>query len=350
MDPLQHPGKVRRALADWFAQNRRDLPWRVRRSLYRTVVSEFMLQQTQVKTVVPYFERWMRRFPDFKTLAAADPDEVLRHWEGLGYYRRARSLHRLAQAIADAPHPPATPSEWARLPGVGTYTAAAIASIGQGHPAAVVDGNVIRILARLAADTREFTAATAAKIFAPAAQALLDPASPGPHNEAMMELGATVCLKRAPQCHACPLATFCAAARRGDPKAIPNIRRQSTVALQSIRLWIQREDRLLLHRIPENASRLAGQYELPPAELLGGRPPAGAVRAVKSRGITRYRITETILQPRWTAALKRRLLAVPNLHWVDVRHLDTITLSGPHRRWVRELLPTHQTTKVKKRD
>ena len=140
------------ALLAWYRDNARVLPWREAPSLYKTVVSEFMLQQTQVKTVLPYFARWMEALPGFSELAAAPEERVLRLWEGLGYYSRARNLQRLAQAIVARGGPPVAAEEWRELPGVGPYTSAAITSIALGAPEACVDGNVVRILARLTAD------------------------------------------------------------------------------------------------------------------------------------------------------------------------------------------------------
>ena len=143
-------------MLNWFHANRRKLPWREEPTLYKTVVSEFMLQQTQVKTVLPYFARWRERFPDFTALAAAPEETVVKAWEGLGYYSRARNLHKLARALVAAPVAPRTAAEWQELPGVGPHTAAAIASIACGDAVACVDGNVARVLARLTADTTAF--------------------------------------------------------------------------------------------------------------------------------------------------------------------------------------------------
>ena len=179
-----------RALRAWYCVHARQLPWRDAPSLYKTVVSEFMLQQTQVKTVLPYLARWLTELPDFAALAAASEARVLKLWEGLGYYSRARNLHRLAQQFVSWPELRRTPEAWRELPGVGPYTAAAITSISFGAPAACVDGNVVRILARLTADATAFRdSATASKILTPLADALLPAATPGDHNQAMMELG-----------------------------------------------------------------------------------------------------------------------------------------------------------------
>ncbi|HTJ79922.1 MAG TPA: A/G-specific adenine glycosylase, partial [Rariglobus sp.] len=212
------------ALLAWYRTHQRTLPWRTAPSLYKTVVSELMLQQTQVKTVLPYFARWLEAFPDFASLAAASEDRVLKLWEGLGYYSRARNLHKVAQAVAAWPAPRRTTADWLELPGIGPYTAAAITSISFGTPAAVVDGNVVRILARLTADDTAYRdSASAAKVYTPLADALLNHAHPGDHNQAMMELGATICFRQNPLCTVCPVREFCAAARRGDPESYPKL-------------------------------------------------------------------------------------------------------------------------------
>ena len=220
--------EFREALLAWYRRSRRRLPWREAPSPYSTVVSEFMLQQTQVTTVLPYFARWLKTFPDFAALAAASEASVLRNWEGLGYYSRARNLHRLAKAVV-ARGMPATADGWRELPGVGPYTAAAIASIAFGEPRACVDGNVVRILSRLTRDaTPRRDSASASKALAPLAQELVNPAAPGDHNQAMMELGATVCLRRNPSCLTCPVQRLCAAAAAGDPEAYPVLEAKRT--------------------------------------------------------------------------------------------------------------------------
>ena len=323
----------------WYRANARRLPWRDAPSLYKTVVSEFMLQQTQVKTVLPYFARWLEALPDFATLAAAPEAQVLKLWEGLGYYARARNLHRLARAYVALPEPPRTPSTWRELPGVGPYTAAAITSISFGAPAACVDGNVVRILARLTANpTLHRDSASAALAFAPLASALLPPDHPGDHNQAMMELGATVCSRQNPACLRCPVLPFCAAAKQGKPESYPRLSPKVMERRHVTRVWCERRSALLLHRSSAGARRLANMYELPTATQAGidERTAArGPLLARKQRAITRFQITETIhvlLRP----APKAK--CAPDLVWVPLAELNTITLSGPHRRWVGEIL------------
>ena len=325
------------ALLGWYRVHARDLPWRRSPSLYKTVVSEFMLQQTQVKTVLPYFARWLDALPDFAALAAAPEAQVLKLWEGLGYYSRARNLHRLAKEIAPRPQPPHTPGEWRELPGVGPYTAAAITSISFGASAACVDGNVVRILARLTGDATEFRdSATAAKAFAPLADALLPHTTPGDHNQAMMELGATVCFRQNPLCLTCPVRAFCAAAKSGSPEAFPRLAPKQMEQRAVTRIWCERDGALLLHRAAENARRFANIHELPLPEHAGltlEHATRGELLAKKRRGITRFQITESI----HLAATPRKKFNA-ELVWVPFTELSAITLSGPHRRWVTEIL------------
>ena len=326
------------ALLDWYRANARRLPWRESPSLYKTVVSEFMLQQTQVKTVLPYFARWLETLPDFRALAAASEEQVLKLWEGLGYYSRARNLHRLAKAMVARGAPPRTPAEWRELPGVGPYTAAAITSIAFDHPAACVDGNVVRILARLTADGTEFRdSAAASKAFAPLADALLSREAAGEHNQAMMELGATVCLRQKPLCPTCPVRGLCAAGRRGDPEAFPRLAARRIEQRTVTRVWCERHGALLLHRAAASAKRLANLHELPTAEQAGlnGTARRGDLLAIKRRAITRFQITESIHR---VSARSLRRQPGPELVWVRLGELDTISLSGPHRRWVTEIL------------
>jgi len=344
---------LRRALLAWFRANRRALPWREAPAVYKTVVSEFMLQQTQVKTVLPYFARWLERFPDFAALAAAPEADVLKHWEGLGYYSRARNLHKLARAVAALPTPPRTAAEWQELPGVGPYTAAAIASIACGDAVACVDGNVARVLARLTADTTAFASGSElVKQFRPLAAQVLDPSHPGEWNESMMELGALVCTPRSPTCLVCPLLQHCATADPAAAAAIPKLARPKTEQRQVVRLWCVRDGRLLLHRAAAASKRLAELHELPAAADLGlsdSDARRGELLLRRSRSITRYRIEESIHRwpgesvPAGAAPLaaspgKQNSAAGAALHWVPLAELERVTLSGPHRRWVRELL------------
>ena len=192
----------RKALLAWYRENARPLPWRGEKDPYRVLVSEVLLQQTRVEQALPYYRRFLERFPTLKALAAASLEEVLRVWQGAGYYRRAEHLHRLARSVEELP-----PSfaELRGLPGLGPYTAAAVASIAFGERVAAVDGNVRRVLSRLFA--RE--SPKEKELFALAQGLLPEGVDPGVWNQALMELGATVCLPKRPRCGACPLGAFC---------------------------------------------------------------------------------------------------------------------------------------------
>ncbi|MFN0067708.1 MAG: A/G-specific adenine glycosylase, partial [Limisphaerales bacterium] len=221
-----------RSLLDWFAVHARDLPWRRTRDPWAVLVSEVMLQQTQVRTVIPYWERWMRRFPDAASLAAVGEDEVLKAWEGLGYYRRARSLQAAARALV-AEHAGLIPrgfDDILALPGVGRYTAGAVASIAFNQPAPILDGNVIRVLARLFAVEGDPAArGVNARLWEIAGELVTAAArreKPGERacsalNQSLMELGATVCTPKAPGCPACPVRRRCAAHRTGRVAELP---------------------------------------------------------------------------------------------------------------------------------
>ena len=331
------------ALLGWYGAHQRKLPWRTEPSLYKTVVSEFMLQQTQVKTVLPYLARWTEVFPDFEALAAASEERVVKQWEGLGYYTRARNLHKLAKALVALPAIPRDREAWMELPGIGPYTSAAITSISFGTPAAVVDGNVVRILTRLTADSTPFRdSASASKSLAPLADELLNHSEPGDHNQAMMELGATVCHRQNPLCTVCPVLAFCSAARLGEPETFPRLAAKVIEQRAVSRVWCLRDGKLLLHRTADDSRRLANMHELPAAEHLGLDEDVFSVKgsrllAKKKRGITRFAITESIYELAGTA-LSVSATSRKGLTWVAVGELDSITLSGPHRRWVIELL------------
>jgi len=218
----------RRKLLDWFGQFQRELPWRASKDPYRIWISEIMLQQTRVAAVIPYYDRFLSRFPDVRTLAGAPPEEVLRFWSGLGYYSRARNLQKAAQQIV-ALHEGVFPRDEKSvlaLPGIGKYTAAAILSIAFGETRAVLDGNVARVLARLGAIRGDLRESRRWQALQKTAGELLDRKAPGDWNQAIMELGAMVCTPRAPQCLLCPAAKFCRARKLGDPELFPEKRKK----------------------------------------------------------------------------------------------------------------------------
>ncbi|MFB3066553.1 MAG: A/G-specific adenine glycosylase [Planctomycetota bacterium] len=243
----------RRRLLSWYRRNRRDFPWRRTTDPYAIWVSEIMAQQTRVGVVVAYYERFLKRFPDVRTLARARLQTVLGHWSGLGYYRRARHLHASAKILAREGFPE-TEAGWRALPGVGAYTAAAIASIAFGRRAAVVDGNVERVLCRLHRLKRD------PRRVRELADAWISPSSPGDHNQAVMELGATLCTPRAPRCRECPLVADCLG--RAAPERYPGPKpRPATVRERRAVAFVRRDGRVLLRQL--DGRRLDGLWDLP---------------------------------------------------------------------------------------
>ena len=218
--------RFRKKLLAWFAQSQRDLPWRHTKDPYRIWLSEIMLQQTRVAAVIPYYNKFVERFPTVRALAEAPEEEVLRLWAGLGYYSRARNLQKAARQIVEKHHSrfPDTPEKALELSGIGQYTAAAILSIAYGKKLAVLDGNVARVLARLEAIRGDVRSNSRWRKLQHTADALLAPRTPGDWNQAMMELGATICTPRSPQCLLCPVAEFCEARKRGLTELIPEKR------------------------------------------------------------------------------------------------------------------------------
>jgi len=218
--------RFRKKLLAWFAEPQRDLPWRRSKDPYRIWLSEIMLQQTRVAAAIPYYERFLERFPNVRALAGAPEEEVLRHWAGLGYYSRARNLQKAAQVLVDQHHCrfPDNVAEALDLPGIGPYTAAAILSIAYGKKLAVLDGNVARVLARVGAIRGDLRSGGRWQKLQQTADTLLARQSPGDWNQALMELGATVCAPRSPQCLLCPIEAFCEARKQGLSDAIPEKR------------------------------------------------------------------------------------------------------------------------------
>jgi A/G-specific adenine glycosylase len=251
--------KLRSNLLKWFHREKRALPWRERRDPYRIWISEIMLQQTRVAAVIPYYERFMKRFPTIEVLASAQIESVLQFWAGLGYYRRARNLHRAAKQII-AEHHGEFPREMdaaLELPGIGAYTSAAILSIAYGAPAAVLDGNVARVLARLGAVEGDLRAPERWSMLSDAANTLLDAKNASDWNESMMELGATICTPGAPRCDDCPVAKFCRARALGIQNDLPakRVKRAPERVTLAAAILLDSENRTILVRHSnENAS------------------------------------------------------------------------------------------------
>ena len=262
------------------------MPWREtgpdgRRDPYRVWISEIMLQQTRVETATPYFLRFVEAFPDVAALAAAPQDRVLKLWEGLGYYSRARNLHRAAQQIVSEHGGvfPRAPEAVRALPGVGPYTSAAVLSLAFGHPAAVLDGNVIRVLGRVLAVEADSRKPATRKALQAVADALLTADRPGDFNEAVMELGATVCTPRAPACGRCPLREVCAARAAGAPEAFPVVSKRAPTPHVDVAVGVVLDDagRVLIQKRPESAM-LGGLWEFPGGKVEPGETPEAACR------------------------------------------------------------------------
>jgi len=324
-----HPREARRLLMDWFQTARRDLPWRRTRDPWRILLSEVMLQQTRVSVVIPYYERFLERYPAPQDLAVAPEADYLSMWSGLGYYARARNLQRAARAIAERGAFPEAYEEIATLPGVGDYTAAAVASIAFGAPHAVLDGNVVRVLSRFTAESRDVRAQSVRVRLKEEAQRLLDPAKPGDFNQAMMELGATVCLPKNPQCLLCPWRDHCQARALGRERELPvKGRKREPVKLLLTLVVVERESRgkryILLKQRGAHESRLQGFWELPEERDLP-HSVRGARLGDFKHSITRHDYTIEV----FTATTSR---AGRGHRWVEQDELESLPLATTARK------------------
>jgi len=329
---------VRRALLKWYRAHKRDLPWRRSKDPYAVWISEIMLQQTRVDTVRPYYERFMERWPDVRALAAEDPDNVRAAWSGLGYYRRARMMLEAASVLVEQ-HDGAFPSEAAelrKLPGFGRYTAGAVASIAFDRPAAAVDGNVTRVLARLHGIEGDVSKGPGAKQVWSLADALAPGESPGDLTQALIELGALVCASRNPRCESCPVSAQCAARSTGRIEQIPPPKKRAAKKLLPLTALIAvRDGALLLARQPE--SGLFANLWCPPlldgqlspeaamdeaARALGfeisGAEPAGQIRHLLTHrqldiNILRIEAPADIKSHRWAKLAELKDWAIPSV-------------------------------------
>lgn len=268
-------------LLDWYDQHARTLPWRGIHDPYRTWVSETMLQQTRVETVLAYYDRFLTRFPTVEALAAADEDEVMKLWEGLGYYRRARNLHQGARQVAEEYGGviPADVGELQKIHGIGEYTAGAIASIAFGRAVPAVDGNVIRVVSRLAGIRENVGVPSVKRRLTAEAAALVPSDRPGDFNQAMMDLGATVCVPGTPSCERCPLQGRCDAFREGDAEELPVLPRKNPPRVIDYDLCLVfSQDRVLMRQRTE--TMLQGLWIFP---MLEGNRETADIRAALRR-------------------------------------------------------------------
>lgn len=275
----------------WYRQNARRLPWRDAPTPYRVWISEIMLQQTRVEAVKPYFERFLKALPDVCALAEADEETYLKLWEGLGYYSRVRNLHRAAQVMAEqyGGELPRSYDELLSLPGIGPYTAGAIASIAYDIPVPAVDGNVLRVVTRLTADPSNISDPKVKKQMEERVRSIIPANAPGAFNQALMELGATICLPNgAPQCGACPLRQLCVGFARGNPCDFPvkAAKKARRVEQRAVFLFLCNQ-KLALHRRP-GKGLLAGLWELPNAQNIGSAQEVR--RAAEQWGLSALRI------------------------------------------------------------
>ncbi|MGH9514362.1 MAG: A/G-specific adenine glycosylase [Terriglobales bacterium] len=307
---------LRRALLRWYDGNRRDLPWRKTRDPYRIWVSEIMLQQTRVAAVLPRYEKFIQRFPSVEKLASARLSSVLAEWSGLGYYRRARNLHAAAKVIARrfAGAFPESSNQWLKLPGIGRYTAAAIASIAFEEPVAVLDGNVERVLRRL------LHCATGAESWN-TAQELLDRERPGDFNQAVMELGATICLPGEPSCARCPIMTFCGTRGTGE---LRNRKPRQIKAAVSFVLATKGDSVLLVQRGAKE-SLMPGMWELP-----------ALARSIRKQEVL-FRLRHSITVTDYVVSVVAQSeSSAENGEWIDRRKALRLPLTGLTKKILRK--------------
>jgi A/G-specific adenine glycosylase len=321
-------GAFRRALLRWYDKHRRDLPWRKTRDPYRIWLSEIMLQQTRVAAVLEHYRLFLERFPNLEALAAAPEDAVLAAWSGLGYYRRARMLHRCAKELVKqhGGRFPQSAEGLRTMPGIGRYTAAAIASIAFDEPVAVVDGNVERFLRRLTG--RDLTPPQIWQH----AQALLSTSRPGDFNQSMMELGATVCLPRDPKCPACPVGKWCVTEqskititmeRRAPPPGGPPPTPSRPVKKE---IWCelsQRDGHIRLVQRPRKSSIMPGMWELPPPSQKSHRAPLSAPWRTFRHSIT---VTD------FTVHVRRDSFSAAKGKWIPVAKIPHLPITGLTRK------------------
>ncbi|MBU6384112.1 MAG: A/G-specific adenine glycosylase [Verrucomicrobia bacterium] len=331
-----------RMLNDWFQNHKRDLPWRADPTPYRVWISEVMLQQTRATVVIPYFEKWMRLFPDVATLAHASLDAVIKAWEGLGYYSRARNLHKGAQQIVErfGGEIPSTREELMSIQGLGPYTVNAILSFGFRKRAAPVDGNVTRVLARFFAIEDNVCKQAVKRKIAQGAEALLTPDEPWVTAEALIELGATICTPR-PRCEICPLNKNCLGKERAHLLPIKNIEKELTQLKRAV-LWIEAVGKVLVKK-GEPGKIMADLYEFPYFEMEELWPIQKIKKAILAEfGLKPQvigqgpQVTHTFTRYKATLFPFKFRLKTPQeivgYEWVEQNNLSKLPFSSGHRR------------------
>lgn len=342
--PAAWKRSLQQRMLAWFGEHARELPWRGTRDLYAIWLSEIMLQQTQVITVIAYFQRFLERFPTVSDLAAADEQEVLRLWEGLGYYRRARQLHAAAKQVV-AQHGgqfPETFAEVLALPGIGRYTAGAILSIGRDLPLPILEANTIRVLSRLLAYTDDVYSTQGQKTLWQFAEEILPAGQIGHFNQSLMELGALVCTPRDPACLVCPVASLCPTRKQGWQAKIPAPKKKTQYEeVTEAAVVIRRKDGRVLVRRCQPGERWAGLWDFPRVSagknseiaaavhsLAGVHPELGERFATLKHGVTRYRITLDVYNATCASPGK----ASADAQWTTIESLAALPLSVTGRK------------------
>jgi len=316
---------IRRRLLHWYGRHKRDLPWRRTTDPYRIWISEIMLQQTRVAAVIPYYDRFLTLFPDPAALASAREQDLLAAWAGLGYYARARNLQKAARAIVELRGFPVDYTTLRQLPGVGDYTASAVASIAFGMPHAVLDGNVLRVLSRLVAEGGNIKSQLVRKNLGAVADTLLDRKRPGEFNQALMELGATVCLPKQPLCGQCPIRPHCQARAQGVQNQLPVNGVRPVASRRELHLLvIDQGGKVLLAERPVDSRRLAGFWELPEREQV----PDAIVQ--RPGGEFRHTIVHTTYLVQVNRATVRR--RPDGFQWIRKSALQSFPLSTTARK------------------
>ncbi|MDA1190581.1 MAG: A/G-specific adenine glycosylase [Candidatus Poribacteria bacterium] len=339
-----------RALLAWYRRDKRTLPWRDIDNPYAVLVSEVMLQQTQVATVIPYFERFLARFPTVESLASSPTDDVIHHWQGLGYYSRARNLQNAARAVVERFDGiiPRDVEQLLSLPGVGRYTAGAVSSVAYGEPAPILDGNVMRVLTRLFCIEGNPKSGKAHRALWEIAESLVPRESPGDFNVGLMELGALLCTPTKPSCGDCPVSTHCLARERYEVTQFPQLPpRPETVSVEDIAVIVWKDGRFLLTKRPVD-KRWGGLWELPRVRRLEGesledaatrapmqrcgvevrvKEPFGAMR----HAVTRYRIRLHGFVAEWVSG-EASAVECEAVAWVESEGLEPYALSSPQRK------------------
>ena len=350
MKKKPNPASFRKALLAWYGENKRDLPWRRTKDPYKILVSEIMLQQTQVDTVIPYYRRWMKRFPTVQKLAGASLDEVLSLWEGMGYYSRARNLHRAARAIVEI-HGGKVPDSLdalLSLPGFGKYTAGAVASIAFQQSVPAVDANVRRVFARLHAHN------ATEKEFEDWGILLMGESSPSDFNQALMELGALICVSKSPRCGRCPVAADCAAFNEGRQEEFPAGKKRTEIReIRAVLGIIIKKGKVYIQKRPPEGL-FAGLWEFPGGKVgakespekalsrelreeLGAKVEIAAREESVRHAYTRFRV---VLSP-FLCVMKGKGLASPEgreHRWVKPEELQKFAFPAANRKIIQRLL------------